>query len=188
MDRLCKSCKLVDEGSYWVDKAHQKACIFVLWHQQILPIPSFFNRLYPSLKPAALIDSSPDASLYGKLLGKYHWQCIPRNKNSFRSTIEACSQALDQNKPLFIVLDGPKGPFQQIKKGAIYLSQKHQVPIIPISWKGSYHWFSSSWDRMTLPLPFTRVKLKVSPPLNSHPSSTSLPLEEKLYTSLIHLN
>lgn len=74
-------------------------------------------------------------------------------------------KALREGETVAITVDGPKGPYGSVKKGIIHLAQKAGIPIIPIY--VSFDWCIrlKTWDRLIIPFPFSRAKVKIGNPL-----------------------
>ena len=64
-----------------------------------------------------------------------------------------------------IAADGPRGPRQRVKPGAVYLARKTETPIFPVAvaTEAAFH-LSRSWDRFVIPRPFSRVCVWVGEP------------------------
>jgi lysophospholipid acyltransferase (LPLAT)-like uncharacterized protein len=62
-------------------------------------------------------------------------------------------------------VDGPRGPRHLAKTGAVLLAKKTGQPILPFHVAAARCWRISSWDRMQLPLPFTRARVEIGPPI-----------------------
>lgn len=80
--------------------------------------------------------------------------------------------------------DGPLGPSRQVKPRLLALANHFGFTPLPLGVAGRPNWrVKGRWDKMELPLPFSRVALVVGEPLKlpSH-----LP-EEALYTSIQEL-
>ncbi len=63
-------------------------------------------------------------------------------------------------------VDGPRGPFREVKPGAVYAAKKLGVPVIPVStsaWPSLI--IESAWDRYLLPLPFSRALVHLGEPI-----------------------
>ncbi len=61
--------------------------------------------------------------------------------------------------------DGPKGPRNKLKPGAVVAAQRAQVPIqfLKICINHKYV-FPKSWDKFELPYPFTIINITISQP------------------------
>ncbi len=55
-------------------------------------------------------------------------------------------------------VDGPRGPYGVAKPGAVYVSKKLGVPLVPVTTSAAPSaLFTSVWDRYLLPFPFSRA-------------------------------
>jgi len=80
---------------------------------------------------------------------------------SAREMIEAYREGYD----LAIAVDGPRGPRQRAKPGAIRLAQVTGARLFPVACAPRRGHVFGSWDRFVLPLPFTRVYYTGGAPL-----------------------
>ena len=68
--------------------------------------------------------------------------------------------------PTGFSIDGPKGPRHVAKMGAVILARKTGQPILPFTLTPKSTWEAKkSWDRFQVPIPFTRVLLKIAAPI-----------------------
>ncbi|MEE8417949.1 MAG: hypothetical protein V3S06_04725, partial [candidate division Zixibacteria bacterium] len=58
---------------------------------------------------------------------------------------------------LALTVDGPRGPAEKVKHGAISLASNGRLPIVPITYTASRAWRLKSWDRFIIPKPFSVV-------------------------------
>lgn len=68
-------------------------------------------------------------------------------------------------------VDGPRGPRHIVKTGAVMLAKKTGQPILAFHVAAGRRWQISSWDRMQLPLPFTRARVAIAPPIYVPPDA-----------------
>jgi hypothetical protein len=81
---------------------------------------------------------------------------------SLREMLRAFGEGYD----LAVACDGPRGPLHQAKIGAVQLAQATGVRLFPIACAPRRGWVSHrSWDRFTIPRPFTRVYYAVGEPM-----------------------
>jgi lysophospholipid acyltransferase (LPLAT)-like uncharacterized protein len=67
--------------------------------------------------------------------------------------------------PTAFTIDGPKGPRYVAKMGAVLLAKKTGQPILPFT-ISVRHWEAKrSWDRFQVPLPFSRARVEIAPPI-----------------------
>jgi lysophospholipid acyltransferase (LPLAT)-like uncharacterized protein len=64
-----------------------------------------------------------------------------------------------------ITPDGPTGPRQVFKPGALTLAQISGRKILPMAFAASKAW-RFGWDRFVLPVPFGRIALAIGPPIS----------------------
>ena len=81
---------------------------------------------------------------------------------SVREMLDAHRQGYD----LALAPDGPRGPIHRAKPGAIRLAQATGARLFPVACAPRRGWVFRSWDRFTVPLPFTRVHYVVGTPLS----------------------
>jgi hypothetical protein len=65
-----------------------------------------------------------------------------------------------------MVPDGPLGPARQVKHGVIRLAADLGMILLPASAAARPRLvLARRWDRMELPLPFSRIRLTIGPPI-----------------------
>ncbi|MBI3735994.1 DUF374 domain-containing protein [Candidatus Sumerlaeota bacterium] len=65
-----------------------------------------------------------------------------------------------------VAVDGPLGPYHEVKAGAVRLASDLGCPIIPIACGANWRKVRRSrWDRMQVPWPFSRVSLLCAEPM-----------------------
>lgn len=147
--------------------AEHKSVIPVFWHgQQLLP----FRELvwYPprGLRLGQLSSPSVDAEL-PVMLARSAGITVIRG-SSTRTGAQALralyKAVVNQDVSPVIVPDGSHGPRRVFKPGAIFLSQLSGRPIVPMAYAARHAWLFPTWDRFTLPWPFTRVLLIIGEP------------------------
>ncbi len=129
--------------------------IFVLWHEHlisgILGLKNF--------QPMAVVSSSKDGDLIAHTMEKIGFS-IARG-SSTRGGAQALLKAvkgLKNKRAIVLTVDGPKGPRNISKPGALSLSKKTKAPIIPITpITNDPFIFKKSWDQCKFPLPFSKI-------------------------------
>ncbi len=74
-------------------------------------------------------------------------------------------KVLKEGNTVAITVDGPKGPYGKVKAGVILLAQKTGVPIIPVYVDFEWYIRLKTWDRLIIPIPFSRAKVRIGNPL-----------------------
>lgn len=132
-------------------------CVFLFWHDALMasPLLEWATALQPI---CVLISNSKDGDLPAEMGKQYRNVRVIRVKAASRTTalLQSC-EVLEQRESLFITPDGPRGPRHKIKLGALYACQKAHASIIPVVYAASRQITLSSWDRLRIPKPFSRL-------------------------------
>jgi lysophospholipid acyltransferase (LPLAT)-like uncharacterized protein len=156
--------------------------IYCLWHNRI-PVAvaslDFAMAKWPHEGVAAMISASRDGSLLANIVERFGVQPI-RGSSSRRgpqALLEA-STWLARNFSVVMTPDGPRGPRYRIQDGIIQLAKLSGRPIIPVS--SFTHWkiCMKSWDRLQIPLPFTRCDVRPGDPIWVPRDASEAELEE----------
>jgi lysophospholipid acyltransferase (LPLAT)-like uncharacterized protein len=136
------------------------------WHQHLL----FCSRLLldwrdRGVKLGWLVSPSVDGEI-GVMLIERFGGVVLRGSSTHTGarSLRDYYQALvkDGVSPI-ITPDGPKGPRNRFKPGAILLAQMSGRPILPMAYAASRAW-RIQWDRFVIPKPFARISIVVGAP------------------------
>jgi len=168
MMAICRTLRFEIEGSGWLDELKKKGknVLFAVWHQ------ATFVMFYLYRDQKACIVTTPE--IRGRVLGKvaewmgYQNITLPLAKEKldaargFAKLLKLVRKGYDA----VIAVDGPNGPLYEVKPGATYLSTKGNLSIIPVGvkapWKLTFFW---RWDKYFVPLPFSKVQVKLGQPI-----------------------
>lgn len=132
--------------------------IVAFWHGEMLPIWFVFR----ALRPVALVSSSKDGSLLSRLLKDWGYDVVLGS--SSKGGKEALEQLVAEASSRVVLLtpDGPRGPAHHAKPGAVVAAHRAHVPLVLVRMHAlSSHIFQRSWDRFTLPLPFSAIDIVI---------------------------
>lgn len=136
--------------------------ILLFWHNGIFLAAEFCRRFQKGRNTCSLISASKDGAWLAALYQLLNLGVI-RGSNSYRGrqALHECVAALEQNCDVAITPDGPRGPRYQMKRGPAFIAAQSKAPILLVAarFKTSYRF--NSWDGFHLPLPFSRVDLRV---------------------------
>ena len=127
-------------------------CIYVTWHSNQFIVHGFKDRG----KTSILISNSLDGDIVSYVAQKWGFK-TKRGSSARKGAVAATKQLHDELKNgenIVITVDGPRGPYHEVKKGAIILSMETGVPIVPVNWYSEDKTFRemNSWDRMKFPV------------------------------------
>jgi lysophospholipid acyltransferase (LPLAT)-like uncharacterized protein len=71
---------------------------------------------------------------------------------------------LRQGGEVALTPDGPRGPAERMKPGALAAAQHANALVIATGARASSAWWIRSWDRFCLPRPFAAVDIVYGPP------------------------
>lgn len=86
------------------------------------------------------------------------------------TALHALVQHVTAGWPAVIAVDGPRGPRGVAQKGAAFLAQKTDTPVLPVLVIPRRRWvITKTWDRMQIPKPFTTVDVFFGDPIEVGP-------------------
>ena len=138
--------------------------IFVGWHGRILMFPYFWNIDKQNLH--AIVSQHQDGQLIAGVLRRFGIQRINGSStNNAKGAALALMRAVNQGDSICIVPDGPIGPRMKMSISPIYYAQKTGRPLYGITYSSENAFIvKNSWDKMMLPLPFTKGIVSVTEP------------------------
>lgn len=165
--------------------------ILVFWHNRIPAISVGFLRHYPRKHPSrkgvsVLTSPSKDGDILAGVMANLGMGSV-RGSSSRRgsSAIRELTALLESGIDLAITPDGPRGPKYSLGPGAVFLSQKTGIPIMPLHARYHSAIRLKTWDSFAIPLPFSRVDITIDPYFSIDPEATDLEAERlKLETYL----
>ncbi len=135
-----------------------KSIIYASWHQRFFPGISFFS----SRKPISImISQSRDGDFISRIVTLLGW--APVRGSSTRGGGEAFVKLKElalKGYKIGHIVDGPRGPFGEIKPGLLKIAQVSGIPIVPTITSGQKKWVFNSWDKFMIPKPFSRVIIR----------------------------
>lgn len=135
-----------------VDYPDIKQCIYVMWHANQFLVHGLPDRN----KINILISNSLDGQIVAYVSEKWGFK-VHRGSAGRKGAVSATKalyEALTRGENVAIMVDGPHGPYHEVKRGAIALSIDSNVPIVPVHWYSEEKTFKTfpSWDKMKSPV------------------------------------
>ena len=161
---LCKSLKIEKVNYDAVSKLHREKKNYVLafWHCTML-LPWYLHG-DPSF--TALISKSKDGDLLAKILKKWKYNVV-RGSSSQGGDV-ALGIMVDfakNNFSIAITPDGPRGPSNKFKAGAVVTAKRSEIPLVLVGIGFKNKKFLNSWDKFQIPYFFSRAKVVYSNPV-----------------------
>jgi lysophospholipid acyltransferase (LPLAT)-like uncharacterized protein len=141
--------------------------ILATWHNRCLLFVFGYLEHRPRNRELYLgVSGSRDGGLATGILARLGVKCI--RGSASKGGTKALRQLVKTSRAggdLAFVPDGPRGPVYVVKKGVIGAAKMTGAPILPITFDAKHKIRINSWDRLILPLPFTRVNYVYGSPL-----------------------
>jgi lysophospholipid acyltransferase (LPLAT)-like uncharacterized protein len=142
--------------------AEGKNVIYAFWHDGVFLLP-FTHR---NSEAVIMVSESRDGEIAAGVLRRFGFTVVRgSSKRKGQRALIGLVSCVRQGRSVAIVVDGPRGPRHEAKKGAIFLAGKLQKPIIPVSTWSKRCWTLRTWDRFVIPVPFTEGVVQYGQPI-----------------------
>lgn len=141
---------------------HSKKTIFTLWHQNL--VLCVVGLMKYSTKFSPLVSPHSDGMILARIISKLKCNVIhgSTNKNSFGAIKEIYS-CLKLDKNILITPDGPRGPAKKINSNIVQITTKTNSKILILDFEIDRSFQLNSWDKLKIPLPFSKIRIKFKP-------------------------
>jgi lysophospholipid acyltransferase (LPLAT)-like uncharacterized protein len=136
--------------------------VMVLWHQRLIMAPFLFDM--ERGKICGLTSSARAGRLAGRIVQKFGFVTVAMSSHQRHVSLSrAVLGHMRQGMSVGIACDGPTGPARQAKTFPLVWARSSGHPVFVTAYAGRRCIRLPTWDRMMLPLPFTRGALLVRP-------------------------
>jgi lysophospholipid acyltransferase (LPLAT)-like uncharacterized protein len=161
---LCRSLKIIVENDKAIKmfKEQNKNYILAFWHGTML-LPWY---LHGNPNFAALTSKSKDGDLLAKVLKSWKYKVV-RGSSSTGGDV-ALGIMIDyarNNYSVAITPDGPRGPKNKFKAGAVITAKKSNRPLVLAGVGFKKKKILNNWDKFEIPYFFTQAKIIYSDPI-----------------------
>jgi len=149
------------------------AAIHAIWHCEDLVMLPFFSDFDMRI----LISQSRDGAILSRAVEAMGFSVTrgSSSKGGARGLL-AIKRHLQTGQHVIFAADGPRGPRQVAKPGAVYLAAKTGCPILPVGSAVSREWVAQkSWNKSRLPLPGAKVVIAYGPAVYYPPEAAHWP-------------
>lgn len=158
---LFATLKIEIEGEKLPDD--ERGVMFAFWHGKMITGWLLARKLFPEREISAVISLSGDGQILADALDRLRFRLIrgssSRGKEVVRRNIGV---ALSSRGVVAVTPDGPRGPHHRFKYGTLRLAAQHHAPLIFAEINYDNARSLKSWDRFEIPLPFSRVKVRLN--------------------------
>lgn len=161
---ICSTLRWETRGLEHLDSvlAAGHSPIFTFWHTCILSATWFWRD-----RGIVVMSSvSRDAEYTGRVIKRFGYGTArgSSTRGGGRAMAEM-AQCLNNGLEVAFTIDGPRGPAYEAKPGAVTLARHTGQAILPFHIAVNKGIQLSSWDRLTIPLPFTRALALIAAPI-----------------------
>jgi len=150
--------------------------IYTLWHNHIF-LSTYFLR---NRRIVVMTSRSFDGEYIARFIQRLGYGAA--RGSSTRGGIGAVRDMVKLMRsgcPTAFTIDGPKGPRHVAKMGAVLLAKKTGNAVLPFTVTPSKYFTINSWDRLQIPIPFTRALTTYAPPIQVPKDATDEALQAK---------
>lgn len=127
--------------------------IYAFWHAQLALMP-WVQLRPPSVVP---VSRSRDGEWTARLFERLGAEAVRGSSSrGGAAVLRGLVRAARAGKDLAITPDGPKGPAEVVQHGAVWLARAAGRPLLPVAFASKPCLRVGSWDRMLVPVPFSR--------------------------------
>lgn len=150
------------------DNIPDEPIIVACWHGDLFYLPYLYLQLRDKPNAKVVISEHFDGQIIAKItsffkIGTIHGSTTRGGAKVLINAMRTLKSGMD----IGITPDGPKGPRHEIvAEGIVVMAQKSNVKVITLSCVPKSYWQFKSWDRFSVPKPFTRLDFYASEPID----------------------
>lgn len=144
----------------------EESFIIAFWHNQVLALSYVFERRVCE-KSTGMTSKSRDGQMISDIMISRGFSVIrgsaqrkKKDKGGAVAFIKSLKVLREDNKLMCIVPDGPRGPVYEAQPGAVMLAVKSKKKLVPIGAKYSASFKLPTWDKLYIPLPFSKMTVE----------------------------
>ena len=161
-----------DAPEYSAALARGERFVYAFWHSALLPLAV----LHRHEGIAVLVSRHRDGELITRIIERLGFVAtLGSSTRGGEAGVRGMLAWAGQDRHLAVTPDGPRGPAEQVKPGALYLAERTGRRMVPIGVAADRTRAFRSWDRFRVPWPFARVLVSHGAPF-APPHSLTAPL------------
>jgi lysophospholipid acyltransferase (LPLAT)-like uncharacterized protein len=136
----------------YIDNTPQYVLTF--WHRQLVPL---LGKSRWRLPITVMSSQSKDGQFSTATLARFGVESVSGSSTRGGSAaVRAILRVAREGKSIVFTPDGPRGPVGVVKDGVIFTARASQLPIMPMAFAAKKYKLLRSWDRMIIPMPFSK--------------------------------
>ncbi len=153
----------VEGWEHWqTANAGGRVPVYAFWHNRIFLATYFFRHR----RIVVMTSQSFDGEYIARFIQRFGYGAA-RGSTTRGGTgaLVEMMRLVKSGLPAAFTVDGPRGPAHIAQPGAILLAKKTGAPVLPFSINVKRKFAVPSWDKLQVPLPFSRVTVRIGAPL-----------------------
>jgi len=152
-------------------RAARRPIVYVLWHSRILPL--LYHRRGEGV--ALLISRHRDGGYLTALSERWGYHVVRGSSRRGGDVgLLGLVRSLRQGAEVALTPDGPRGPPERMKPGALAAAQHANALVIAVGARTASAWWIQSWDRFCIPRLFAPVDVVYGAPFTVAPGKEGL--------------
>lgn len=184
---ICSTIRWEVRGGEHLDSiiASGHRAIFTFWHNCIFSATWFWRKR----GIVVMSSQSRDAEYTSRFIRRFGYGATRGSATrGSRQALREMTECLMSGIDVAFTIDGPRGPVYVAKPGAITLARHTGQAILPFHIAVRRRVELSSWDRLQIPLPFTRAVTFVAEPIYVSRDASKEDIARKQYILQISLD
>jgi lysophospholipid acyltransferase (LPLAT)-like uncharacterized protein len=137
--------------------------VIAFWHRHMLPL---LGRSRWKLPTAVMTSASKDGDISTATLVLFGIESSRGSSTRGGSkALRGMLRAARAGRNIVFTPDGPRGPAGEVKEGVIFTAQATGLPIVPMGFAATKYKRLGSWDRMVIPMPFSKGVIVYGEPM-----------------------
>ncbi len=136
--------------------------VVTTWHYA-----TFFFPMYTmKMRVAIMVSASRDGDFVAAVLEQLGFSVVRGSSN--RKGLVAAKKLIREMRAGMssgLVADGSQGPARVAQAGPLLLAAKSGKIILPVLWSASSYFSFNTWDRLSIPKPFSKIEIVYGKPL-----------------------
>jgi lysophospholipid acyltransferase (LPLAT)-like uncharacterized protein len=152
----------------------QRPLVASFWHSCMIPATYIFR----DMGIRVMSSNSYDGEYMGRIIHKFGFVAVKgsSSRNAVRALL-GLRRSLEDGWTVAFTLDGPRGPRHQVKPGPVALARSSGLALTMFHAAVDRAWVLNSWDRLVIPIPFSRVLVRVGKLINVPGNATDEEVE-----------
>lgn len=141
----------------------EKPVIVAFWHNRLAMMPA----CWPSRAPFyMLISSHPDGRLIANTIAHFGFHAVAGSSTrGGGEALRTLVRHLKDGRSIGVTPDGPRGPRMRAGEGVLMLARLSGAAILPLAVSVRRRIVLKTWDKLIIPLPFSRGAMIWGEPL-----------------------